>query len=134
MSDNNPKQIVFFDGVCGLCNRFVNFLIKRNRRGQFKFATLQGKRAQAQGIVWGETGEASVVYVKNARVYRNAEAAIRILTDIGGIWRLAIVLRIIPRTIANAVYRWVARNRYRWFGKRAVCRIPEPHERNYFLD
>lgn len=134
MNINIPDRVVFFDGVCGLCNRFVDFLIRNDRRRRLHFAPLQGKTAAELGISNGSAEYSTVVYRTPSGIYTEASASLRILADLGGMWRLVHFLRLIPRLISNGVYRLVARRRLRWFGTLDTCRLPEPHERERFLD
>jgi predicted DCC family thiol-disulfide oxidoreductase YuxK len=132
--------ILFFDGVCGLCNGFVDFLMARDRRGAFRFATLQGETAARllAGTGGGSSegpGERmrSVVLWQDGRAYRRSEAVIRLFTGLGGIWKLAAAGRLLPAGFRDLLYDFIARNRYRWFGKRETCRMPKPEERARFL-
>jgi predicted DCC family thiol-disulfide oxidoreductase YuxK len=134
--DQSPHVIVLFDGVCGLCNWSIDFLIRRDRHGAFRFAPLQSRIAQT--LLHQHDLEAaefsSVVVIDGARVYRRSDAALHALGRLGKGWRvLAVIARLLPRPLRDAVYDWVAVNRYRWFGQRASCRIPTPQERERFL-
>ena len=135
--DPSVRRIVFFDGVCLLCERSVQFLLDRDRARRLCFATLQGETAL--GLLGEETVAAldSIVYVveddTGVHRYEQSDAALRILRDLGGGWRVVSWLRIVPRPLRDAVYRTIARNRYRWFGKKAECRVPSPEERHRFF-
>lgn len=126
-----PHTVVFFDGVCGLCNGFVDFLVRHDRAHRLRFAPLQGQTAATFEHL--PTGLDSVVVVDGARVLVKSDAAISVLARLGGAWRLATVLHIVPRALRDAVYALIARNRYRWFGQREVCRIPSESEARWFL-
>lgn len=128
----NPR-IVFFDGVCGLCNRAVDKLLRIDRKATLRFAPLQGTTAQMFLPKGMADALESVIYLRDGEVLGGADAAIRIMTDLGGWRKIHGVLRLVPRPLRDAVYRWVARNRYRWFGKRETCRMPDPGERDRFL-
>ncbi len=127
--------LVFFDGVCGLCNGAVDWLLSHDRRELLRFAPLQGVTAAERGL--GPTGDAkgwSMVLVDEAGVHRGSSAALRTVRHLGGVWGwLAGAALIVPRPLREAVYRVVAGNRYRWFGQRDVCRMPTPRERERFL-
>lgn len=134
MAENGIKGIVFFDGVCGLCNGFVNFLMRRKHASNFRFSTLQGETAR-ELLPTDLTAELkSVVYYKNNTVYLRSSAALHILADLGGLWVLARVFLLVPGFLRNGVYDWIGRNRYNWFGKKDNCRIPSREERALFLN
>lgn len=127
------RGIIFFDGVCGLCNRFVDRLLRIDDEGRFLFAPLQGNTARERLPSGLADALSSVVYLRNGQVLTRSDAALRILIDLGG-WRTVHrVWFIFPRVLRDAVYDWVARNRYRWFGKHDTCRLPTPEERERFL-
>lgn len=126
--------IIFFDGVCGLCNRFVDAVLRADRKGVFRFAPLQGETAKALLTPLPDDDRTwSVIYRDAQGTFRESEAVLRVLWRLGGWWKVLAVLQCVPRPIRDSVYRMVARNRYRWFGKRAACRLPTPEERARFL-
>lgn len=134
--------IIFFDGVCGLCDRFVDFVIARDRKGVFRFAPLQGETAAARFGSQGpqrsqgshSTDAPSTVLLAEGPVLKaRSDATLRILARLGGPWRLAGLLLLIPRTLRDGAYDFVAARRYRWFGKKESCRMPTPEERGRFL-
>jgi predicted DCC family thiol-disulfide oxidoreductase YuxK len=130
---SSSSGIIFFDGVCGLCNRFVDRLLRIDRSARFRFAPLQGPTAQEQLPVGLAQGLESVVYLRRGVVLQRSAAAIRILMDLGG-WRRGYgLLLLVPSFIRDGIYTWVARNRYAWFGKRDACRVPTEAERGRFL-
>jgi len=134
-SASGPERpIIYFDGVCGLCNRSVDFVLHQDRRQQFVFAPLQGETAgQRLGIVTGET-LFTMVLEDETGVYRQSDAVWRVLVRLGGRWRgLGIALRLIPRCVRNWGYRFISRHRYQWFGRKEACRLPTPEERSRFL-
>jgi predicted DCC family thiol-disulfide oxidoreductase YuxK len=132
--------IVFFDGFCNLCNATVDFLIRHDRRGRLRFASLQSPRGlrECGSVHDGGPGSggapASVVLAHDGRLYRRSGAVLRAVALLGGPWRLAAVLLVIPRPLRDAVYRLVAARRYRWFGRRETCRAPSTGERDRFLE
>jgi predicted DCC family thiol-disulfide oxidoreductase YuxK len=130
-----PTQplVVYFDGVCNFCNGVVDFLMRRDRRGALRFASLQGETSRARGIVEAVGGLDTIVVEDGARRLVRSDAALRLATALGGAWRLLAVLRLVPRPLRDAVYRFIARNRYRWFGTRSTCRLPTASERERFL-
>lgn len=125
--------IVFFDGVCGLCNQFVDFLLVRDRRGWLRFAPLQGRTADAQlpaGRVSADPD--SIVYVEDGMQDRST-AVLSAVSRLGGAWSFVALLGLVPRPIRDWVYDVVATHRYRWFGRREQCRLPTDAERAAFL-
>jgi len=129
------RPIVFFDGVCGLCNRFVDWVITRDGRGHFVFAPLQGSTARAMGVEPRTADPAlwSIVLVDGSGVRERSDAVLLIATELGGVYRLATTLRWIPRPLRDWLYDRIARRRYRFFGKREACRMPSEAERDRFL-
>lgn len=131
---NEQPPIVFFDGVCGLCNRFVDFLIRKDRAEVLRFSPLQGETARQVLGAPGEASMNSVVLVEGDRVFVKSTAALRIFCRLGGVWSLLWIFRWVPVPVRDGVYEWIAKNRYRLFGKKDTCRIPSPEERARFLD
>ena len=125
MEQDHP--VVLFDGECALCNRSVNFLLKVDRNDVFRFATLPSA-SRTSGDVPG-----SVVLSENGHMYTRSEAVIRIFRRLGFPFSIALVFRLIPRGLRDAAYDWIARNRYRWFGRQDTCRLPKPEERHKFI-
>ncbi len=138
MMDQLPKnkEIILFDGVCNLCNGAVLFIIKRDRDDVFRFVSLQselGKEiiryigvdiSKTDSIVWYKPGEA---------YYYKSDAALMIINHFGGIWSLLNVFKIIPASLRNLLYDFIAKNRYNWFGKKESCMIPTPELQQKFL-
>ncbi len=127
--------LILFDGVCNLCNNTVDFLLKRDRTKQFRFASLQsetGKELKNKFHIPQETD--SIVFVHMGQFYIESEAALEIASLLPYPWKVASIFKIVPRTLRDKIYRWIARNRYRWFGKRDTCRMPTPEEIESFLD
>lgn len=134
MSVAPSEPIVFFDGVCGLCNGFVDRLMRWDTHRTLRYATLQGSTARRTLPDHLTTGMDTIVYQDEQGLHTRSDAALRIISRLGGGWRLLAPLRWIPRTIRDAVYDLIAKNRYGWFGKRETCRIPTVEERALFLD
>ena len=127
------QRIVLFDGVCGLCNAWVDFILKRDSKGSFKFAPLQGEYASQ--IVPDHASELkSIVYICFGKEYTKSGAVLRILRDLGGIWRFAWIFWLIPFFVRDPLYLIIATNRYRFFGKRDTCRFPSEQERQRFIN
>jgi predicted DCC family thiol-disulfide oxidoreductase YuxK len=136
MSDTRAmRQIILFDGVCNLCNGWVNFVIDRDPRGRFAFAPLQSEAADRllKDRGYARAPMASIVLVDRERVYDRSSAVLRILRGLSGAWPWLHGLVLIPRPIRDLLYDWVAQNRYRWFGREASCRIPTPDLRARFI-
>jgi predicted DCC family thiol-disulfide oxidoreductase YuxK len=128
------QPIVFFDGVCGLCNRFVDFVLPRDRREVFRFAPLQGETARRLIDRADIDSLKSILLCDGRGVHRQSTAVVRILYRLGGVWKvIAVALWLIPRPIRDLGYKLIARSRYRLFGKREACRLPTPDERRRFL-
>jgi len=130
---NQLQRVIFFDGVCGLCNAWVDFILKRDRAGIFSFAPLQGNYAKEMEPEASKNLNTMIYFVSGQRYYRTG-AILRILRDLGGIWYLAWVFWFVPFFIRDFLYGLIARNRYRIFGKKENCRIPTPKEKVRFLD
>lgn len=131
-----PGPIVLFDGVCNLCNRSVQFIIKRDKKKKFRFASLQGNFGQQ--ILKSHNLPAddfnSFILLEGDKLYTQSRAALRVLKHLGRGWQLLYGFIIVPKFIRDAIYKWLARNRYKWFGKRESCMIPTPELRSRFLD
>lgn len=128
------EPVIFFDGVCGLCNRFIDFVISHDRAGAFRFAALQGETARERLPEADVRDLNTLVLCDELGVFRKSTAATRILVRLGGVWRVfGTILRIVPRPLRDAGYSLVARNRYALFGKKESCRMPTPAERARFL-
>jgi predicted DCC family thiol-disulfide oxidoreductase YuxK len=130
----DQSHIVFFDGVCGLCNRAVDFLLARNHKGVLRFSPLQGNTAKQKLEAAAFQNLDSIVYWREGKIYRKSSAILKIMNDLGGWGKLLVIFWIIPRFIRNFLYDVVAKNRYKWFGKKESCRMPTKEERAYFLD
>lgn len=129
------ERTILFDGVCNLCNGFVQWVIARDPNARFRFGALQSTAAQE--LVAGQAVRpmdlGTVLYVKDGRVLERSTAVLTILRDLGGLWSLFYGFIIVPPFIRDAVYRWVARNRYKWFGQRESCMLPTPELRSRFI-
>ncbi len=133
---SESANIVFYDGVCGLCNRTVQFVLKRDQARKIVFAPLQGETAKRRVDLPDDLR--SIVFVMNhgtaqEEIYFRSDAVLRILDQLGGFWRVVSWLRIIPRPLRDAIYNAIARRRYQWFGKFDKCRVPSPEVRARFL-
>ncbi|MEM8963308.1 MAG: thiol-disulfide oxidoreductase DCC family protein [Acidobacteriota bacterium] len=130
------QPIVLFDGICSLCNSAVAWLIERDRKEVFRFASLQSDAA-AQALAAADAPESlpdSMVLIDETGVYTRSDAALRIAKHLGMPWSLAYLGRVLPRPLRDWIYALIAKHRYRWFGKTDTCRVPSPAERARFLD
>lgn len=140
MSGSNP--IIFYDGVCGLCNRLVQFLLRHDKHGRLRFASLQSDFAERLLLRHGfDPKDLDTLHVvenyaqPDERVLQRSDAILRAGRELGGVWSgLAAVAKIVPRPLRDLVYGFVARNRYSVFGKYDSCMLPDPDQRSRFLD
>lgn len=135
------KMIVLYDGVCGLCNKWVRFILRHDKKDKFRFAALQS--AFAQNFLRQEVLNNSLdtVYLVlpdaagNNRVFAKSDAAIEILSALEGGWAMiAGVLNICPRSLRDKAYDFIARSRYKWYGRLETCPLPTQNDRRKFLD
>ena len=134
MKDNT--KIVLFDGVCNLCSGAVQFIIKRDRNDVFRFAALQedvGKQLLAERGINTRELDSIIVIEPGVAYYSKSDAALEIAKNFGGLWSLFAVFKWIPKPIRDAIYDFVAKNRYRWFGEKEQCMIPTPELKAKFL-
>jgi len=130
------RDIVVFDGVCHLCSGWVRFLLRYDRAARYRFATMQSESGQRllreHGI--DPTDPSSFLLLRDGRARTESDAVVAVLAGLGGAWKLAGVLRVLPRAVRDPAYRWIARNRYRIFGRRTTCLLPTPDQATRFLD
>lgn len=130
------NKIILFDGVCNLCSSSVQFIIERDKEDQFQFASLQSDFAQKillKNKLNTSTFD-SIVLVENDKIYQKSGAALRIAKELEFPWNLLYVFIIVPYPIRDFVYGIIAKNRYKWFGKKESCWLPTPALRSKFLD
>ena len=125
--------LLFFDGVCSVCNGLIDFMMTEDRNNALRFASLQGETAK--GIVDSIYLEqlSSIVYKEGDKIYTESDAIIKASVAMGGIYKLAYLFKIIPKFLRDKVYTYIAANRYKWFGKKDACRMPTPEEREKIL-
>lgn len=140
MTESDPHAVILYDGVCGLCNRLNQFLLERDRHDRFRFASLQSEFAATLLKRHGVSSvDLDTVYVvdnydqANERLLSRSDAILHVLRQIGGIWSLLRFGSAIPKSLRDALYNQVARNRYRMFGKYEVCLMPEERFKQKFL-
>ena len=131
---STTPAIVLFDGVCNLCNGAVRFIAANDPTGHFAFLSLQSPRAATLLGPGGAPPAASIVVLDGGKRYEESDAVLHIAVNLRAPWPLAFGLILVPRSVRDAAYRWVARNRYRWFGRRDVCALPPAAWRERFLD
>ncbi len=132
----NEHLTVYFDGICNLCNGTVLFIIKHDKQKRFRFASLQGMAGQAflkKQDLPADTFN-SFILAKGDNIYTRSTAALRVCKYLGSGWPLLYGFIILPRFVRDAVYNLIARNRYKWFGKKEACWIPTPALKEKFLD
>jgi len=134
------RPIVLYDGLCGLCDGVVQFLLRHDTRDIFRFAAQQSDFAQQilRRHSPGANDADSICVIEHygsprENILIKSEATLRIAEGLGGIWRVALVARILPHWLRDKCYDWIARNRYKIFGKRSECRIPTVNDRHKFL-
>lgn len=128
------RPIIFFDGVCALCNAFVDLMLRVDRKQIFLFAPIQGETALELLPPFGDDSEEwSMAYLDERGVHEQSDASLEVYRRLGGVWMVLSWLRFVPRAVRNPAYRLIARNRYRMFGKRETCRVPTAEERARFL-
>ena len=130
------KKIILFDGVCNLCNASVQFVIKRDTKDVFRFVPLQselGEQILNHIGINREQTDSIVLYEPGKAYFYKAEAALKIINEFGGLYYLLNILQIFPKFISNAVYDYIAKNRYHWYGKQESCMMPTPELTAKFL-
>jgi predicted DCC family thiol-disulfide oxidoreductase YuxK len=130
--------LLLFDGVCNLCNGFVTFVIDRDPAAVFRFASLQSQAGQAALLAHGRSVPSgdpeTIILVEDGRVYERSTAVLRAARRLKGPFKLLYAFVFVPRALRDAVYGWIARHRYGWFGRSDSCRVPTPALRARFLD
>ena len=127
--------VIFFDGFCNLCNGAVQFTIKKDHKNIFRFASLQSdyaEKALAPFAIAPKQGDSFVLF-EDGKVYQRSTAALRVARQLSGLWPLLYAFIVVPRFIRDAIYNYVAKNRYKWFGKKESCWVPTPELKEKFL-
>ena len=129
------ESILLFDGDCSLCNAAVDFVLKRNTKKKLLLASIQGTAGQRVLKMYQLPPSYldTLVLVEQGKVYLGSTAALRVARLLGGGWPLFYALIIIPKGLRDRIYQWIGKNRYKWFGRRASCRMPTASERAHFL-
>ena len=135
MNLQNHGQVILFDGVCNLCSGAVQFVIKRDKKKRFRFASLQsalGAEVMQQfNLPANELN--SFILLENNQVYTSSTGALKVSKQLNGLWPLLYVFIIVPKFIRDAVYRFIANNRYKWFGKKETCWVPSKELAERFI-
>lgn len=133
--DATNKSIVLFDGVCNLCNRAVDRIIRHDPKDRFRFCALQSESglALAKEFKIDTKKIDSIVLIENNRYYVRSSAALKIARNMSGFYPLLVAGFIFPPFIRDNIYNWIAKNRYKWFGKRDTCRVPTAGEQQKFI-
>ncbi len=129
------QPTILFDGVCNFCNGAVNFVIKRDKQSRIKFAALQSDRGQQllkQFNLPTHTFD-SFLFIEDSKVYTQSTAALKVCNYLSALWPLLYGFIIVPKFIRDGIYSWIAKNRYKWFGKKDQCMIPSPEISARFL-
>jgi predicted DCC family thiol-disulfide oxidoreductase YuxK len=136
MSPADAHAIIVFDGTCVLCSGWTAYLLRRDRARRFRFATTQSGAGRSLLRSHGISAEnpSTFLLLHSGRAYVASDAVIHMFALIGGPWRAAAVAQVIPKRVRDSLYAFVARNRYRWFGRRASCFVPLPSDRDRFLE
>lgn len=134
-SEAEGRWVVLFDGGCALCDAAIRFVIDHDPAGKFAFAPLQSPEGQAAAARCGVSTETihTVVLLAGDRCHTRSTAALKIARRLDGPWPLLYGFILVPRPVRDRVYDWVAKNRYRWFGRQDACRVPSPETRRRFL-
>lgn len=132
----HANRLVLFDGVCNFCNFWIQFALKHDKKGKLKFGSLQGTTAQ-QILPQYDIDPAvltSVIFIEDGTAYRESTAALKVCKYLDGGWKLLYVFIIIPAFLRDGLYKWIGRNRYKWFGKQESCMLPTPEQRARFVE
>ncbi len=127
------NHIIFFDGVCNLCNGAINFVLDHDKKGKYKFAALQTEVASNYLSKQQITDMNSIVLFAEGKTYSKSTAALKIAADLNFPWFLFKAFLIFPKFLRDPIYDFIAKRRYKWFGKRETCRMPTPEEKSRFL-
>jgi predicted DCC family thiol-disulfide oxidoreductase YuxK len=129
------RPVIVFDGVCPLCSANARFILRHDRRRHFRLASMQSEAGAALYRRFGidPADPETLILVEGDRARRDSDAVLAIWSGLGWPWRAAAAARIIPAALRDPLYRWVARNRYRWFGRRQTCWLPGPEFADRFL-
>lgn len=134
-NDRHFENILLFDGVCNLCNGTVQLLLRIDSRKKLRFAALQSETGQKilAGFQYAGPPLQTVIFCCRGKLFTHSNAILEVCRVIGLPWSMMYIFKLIPQPVRDAVYRWVARNRYRWFGRKETCWVPTPSLKQRFL-
>jgi len=129
-------MIIFFDGVCNLCNSSVNFIIKKDKNEKFKFVAFQSSIGSdlLKKNNYNDNNLDTLVILKNNKIYTKSTAALLIAKELNSLWKLFSFFLLIPKFLRDPIYIFISKNRYKWFGKKESCMLPSPEIKSRFLD
>ncbi|HEV8695670.1 MAG TPA: thiol-disulfide oxidoreductase DCC family protein [Lysobacter sp.] len=131
----SPGAVIVFDGGCALCNGWVKFLLRHDHRQRYRFAAMQSDSGRALLAAHGLDPDypVSFLLIEDGRAWMDTDAICLVVAGLGGLWRATNALKLVPRKVRDPLYRLIARNRYRWFGRYDTCLVPPPEQRQRFL-
>jgi predicted DCC family thiol-disulfide oxidoreductase YuxK len=131
----NEHPVILFDGVCNFCDSAVNFVLKQDKKGVFRFAPLQSEAGQKllQQFNLSTKDFDSFILIDDGKVYKKSSASLQVMNKLPWYWKEVQIFRIIPAIFRDAIYDFIAKNRYKWFGKKDQCMVPTPEIRSRFL-
>ena len=134
MKKVQDKSLVLFDGYCHLCSGTVKFILKHDRKKQFLFSPLEGEISQkiCEQLQIPDSID-SVILIENQHYFIQSDAILRIANHLGGIFKLALVSKILPKSWRDQLYKWISHNRFNWFGRKDSCMMPTPEQKDRFL-
>ncbi|AFC33131.1 YuxK [Paenibacillus mucilaginosus 3016] len=135
ISGEQEYAVIFYDGVCGFCQKIVQFILPRDPEGKFRFVAIQSEFGRRVLTEHGLDPEelSTFVLLDRGKIYTRSTAGLRVLRELGGLWKLLYLFIIVPRPLRDLVYKLIASNRYRLFGRTDACMLPRPQERARFL-
>lgn len=135
MRIQDEYNLVLFDGVCNLCNKAVDFIIRKDKKNKFKVGALQNPIVKdlLKTYKIDESYLDSLILIQGDEVFYKSSAALLIAKNLGGLWRILYLGMVLPQSLRDAIYEWVGKNRYNWFGKKDSCRLPSPDEKQKFI-
>lgn len=135
MEKYQQKNVVLFDGVCNLCNDAVNFLIDEDKNNRLHFASLQSEFGQAvlRDFSMQTDDFDTFVFIHQGKLFIRSTGALEVMRVLGGKWSMLYVFKLVPTFLRDAMYKFISKNRYRWFGKQNACRMPTPELKAKFL-
>jgi predicted DCC family thiol-disulfide oxidoreductase YuxK len=129
----NEPVVLFFDGVCGLCNGVIDFVMRFDKQKKIQFSPLQSDYAKSKLPVEFTQSLSTLVVLKQNQIFTQSEAVFLIAQQLGGIFRLLLIFKLLPSSLRNQIYGWISDSRYQIFGKKDSCRLPTPSEKSRFL-